>query len=194
MIIAKETLSLPLGPKVTKEEFNAPARLGLSMYVCLVARHGLPDHYTTLISRVLEKTTTYASACYRHVYDTQHLELYDVLHQWSDGPRQFKSLEMPGTVTHLIPEYELTAVHFDYGCFCHWKGSWGTYIGRFKQALYRYALGNRIDTLEQVADILQILGRGPATRGAHPLLRGLGASSKGDIPEGGPHVRLGWRP
>ena len=147
-------MSLPLGPNMSTEQFYAPSRLGFSMFVCRTMTPDRGEHVTTLISRVLEKTSSYGAACFETVYDQQRLGDYRSLRQWSDGPKQFKSLEMLATCVRLIPEFKLKQIQYDYGCPCHWKGPWDTFIGIFKNVLYQFARRATIHTLEEVQVIL----------------------------------------
>ena len=92
------------------------------------------------------------------MYELEQLQDFSSLSQWYDGPRQFKSGATLATSMHLVPDFGLRRVRYDFGCPCHWKGIWDTYTGRFKAALYAYAMHTRISELTDVQLVFAGIG------------------------------------
>ena len=144
---------------MTTEDFYAPARLGFSMFIA----HTFDEHHEkiyVLVSRVLEKTSIYAHACLLRVYELAGLHRYRHCVQWTDGPRQFKSLEMLGSSLPIMQtRLVLLSMRFEFGCPCHWKGRWDAAGGSLNSALDAEAATRRINDMERVVTVLGDWGR-----------------------------------
>ena len=140
---------------MTTEDFYAPARLGFSMFIAHVFDDAHEKFYV-LVSRVLEKRSIYAQACFQRVYEVAGLPRYRHCVQWSDGPRQFKSLEIPGSSLPTMQAHpQFWTMSFNFGAPCHWKGAWDVAAGNLNGAINAAAAVRRIEDTEGIVTALQ---------------------------------------
>ena len=127
--LAQGIKSLPIVPNMTSGEFFAGDRLGYSCFGALVWSIGQRPSWTFLVSRVLEKSTLHAVACWDQVFRTHLKPEHRRIVQWSDGPRQFKSLQKLASCIPYLEKDDVYSFNYEYGCPCHWKGPWDTMFG-----------------------------------------------------------------
>lgn len=94
---AQDIKSLVVGPVMDSTEFFAGERLGYSCFGVLCWAVDVEPRWVFLFSRVLSKTTGFAAACFEEALRRVRLPHHRRVVQWSDGPRQFRSLEMLGS-------------------------------------------------------------------------------------------------
>jgi len=130
-------------------------RLGYNVFGSLVWKAGEQDVWVLLVSRVCETSSEYAIVCTNDALKHSGLAVDPAgLMLWSDGPRQFKSLEMLANCIHLFESYP-TAKHVfnNYGGPCHWKGPWDRLFGILNRLISKTAKRKKITTIEQVVAI-----------------------------------------
>ena len=141
---------MPVGPNITANEHFAGERLGYSNFVCQVWEPGKPMRWIFMLSRVLEKTTAYAAVCFDFVYQQcLHKPTLHVI-QWTDGPKQFKAVQILATSSVQMQKYNLKRMRFEFGCHCHWKGPWDRCIGVFNRIISMAARKNRLSEIAHV--------------------------------------------
>ena len=84
------------------------------------------DHFFLIISRVTEHTSSYAMACLDHVLKNfENMDLYTQAMLFFDGCKQFKSLQVLGTVgkTYFEVHPRLLDTEVHVGCPKHFKSA-----------------------------------------------------------------------
>lgn len=144
---------MPQGPEQCTEEWYAGERLAFSTMVTRLWNQK-ETQWHIKVSRVMEKTSSYALACLQDTYDRVPWEDVDELVQWSDGPRQFKSTTVIGsTANNFMRRYKLKRSTMAYGCPKHFKGAWDRAIGWLTTS-FNQAIKN--ETLNEVADVVRV--------------------------------------
>jgi hypothetical protein len=153
--VLEETKSLPIGPVMASNEYFAGERLGFSCFGAM-AWTGPKVEWVFLVSRILEKTSAYAAACYQKVYQLKAKPTTRSFVQWSDGPKQLKSGEMLGSCVSRFKEFKLKHMAFEYGCPGHWKGPWDQMFGIMANVLRLQAMSTRLETVEDVVTCMNL--------------------------------------
>ena len=147
--------TLPQGPEMQTEDFFANMRLAFSMYAARV----VDDHnlvWIMLVGRVMEKTSKYAIACLRHALSQFSWDTISALSLWSDGPKQFKSVEYMSTcANNIMLELQVPDVEVNYGCPKEWKGGWDRWIALLKGVLHESAKHRDYEEHQEVVTLWQ---------------------------------------